>query len=90
MYYRQSNKLQSKQWLKKNAWRLNRLGIPSEILSDHDRFLFVVQEGWDLESGWRATWIDDNDIDELLLILKERFDSSGWDLVSVLKRRAER
>lgn len=89
MSYRQNNKTDSRQWLKRNASRLNRLGIPYEVISDHDRFLLAVQEGWDQESGWRAAWIDDEDIDELLNILKEKFDSSGWDLVYVLKRRAE-
>lgn len=90
MSYRRNNKDKSERWLKRNASRLKQLGIPDEIVCDHRRFLFAVQEGWDLESGWKAGWIADSDVDDLLELLRKQFSSAGWDLTSELERRAKR
>ena len=75
-------------WRAKNSLALTKLGIPACIVQDQRRFLFAVQEGFDWQSEWKASWISDEQAPELLRLLEEAF-GNGFDLVAGLRRRVQ-
>jgi hypothetical protein len=87
MSFRQNNLSSLSVWRKRNVDNLTRIGLPSEIASNHKRFLLTVQNGEDLESEWDASRLSSEDAGKLLDLLQEQFDDLGWDLVKALKRR---
>ena len=84
---RQDNRGELKAWLKRNRHKLTLIGLPSDIAADCRRFLLVVQNGEDQESGWDSSRLNDDEATALLSLLQERFDDVGWDLIGVLERR---
>ena len=91
MRYKASNKDPANRWRSKNQYRLERAGIPHDVVVDNHRFWFVVQEGIDLcESGWTVTWITNEQAAELLSVLVEFLGGDrSWDLIDHLHRKLE-
>jgi hypothetical protein len=78
----------SSRWRIKHRAELAECGIPSEVAGDDRRWTYVLLHGDDLETGWEASWISDEQARRLLALLDPHFPNPiGVWLVESLQRR---
>ena len=65
-------------------------GIPTALLESDRRLTHVLLHGYDPASGWKSSWLSDDEAERLLALLKEIIPHpSGFDLIGDLQGRQE-
>lgn len=63
-------------------------GIPPDVAGNDRRWLYVLNHGDDLETGWSESWLSDGQAAKLLALLEPHVPSpTAFDLVEALRRR---
>ena len=87
MAYRRSNDDRpfSSRWRRKHVAELTARGIPAQIAHSDDLWRYTLNHGDDLETGWSASWLTNDQARELLAFLQPFFPDA--ELVLCLQRR---
>jgi hypothetical protein len=90
--YRRSQEVHvfSARWLAEHRAALADCGVPSGIGTSQRRWSYAVMHAHDPETGWKVTWLSDQQARELLALLDPHFPSTiGVWLVEELRRHVE-
>lgn len=80
---------ESSRWRYKHRRFLIGCGIPEEVVDSDQRWCYMLLHGDDeLQTGWSSDWISiEQTIDLLEFLDMEISDTTGYELVDVLRRR---
>ena len=86
-HFRQNNKSAEKLWLKKNAHRLIKFGIPPELLEDEFRWWHLLSHGFDVNE--HDLRLNSYEAEPLYKVLSEFYDPKSLDFLRELERQIE-
>lgn len=65
---------------------LLRCGLPSEIFNDPSKWWYLLEHGYDHESGWNPDWITKEQSERLREFLISEYKSEGLELLREIER----
>ena len=81
----------SSRWRRRHRARLLACGLPLELLESDRTLSYVLFHGDDPASGWNASWLSDEQAEQLLAFLTEVIpNATAFDLIAELQRRRAR
>jgi hypothetical protein len=91
MTYRRSDDegIFSSRWRISHRSELIECGIPFDVANDDRRWTYVLLHGDDLATGWKHTWLTEQQTTKLLALLQPYFpEPVGEGLVKALRRHS--
>ncbi|MCV6623869.1 MAG: hypothetical protein OIF51_19205 [Cellvibrionaceae bacterium] len=73
-------------WLKLNHMNLLKIGLPDEILSDRHRWNYLLDHGYDIDSGWDFEQLVIAETKVFLTLVGEQFPLDRWAYMEDLRR----
>ncbi|EBA12100.1 hypothetical protein [Roseobacter sp. CCS2] len=89
MSYRKTSSDPLDEWRKINIVVLIELGIPAEIIADHQRFLRAIDQGEDEQTRWNFGWVKPENTRELFTLLGQHFTPNNSYLMRELAKRLD-